>query len=362
MVSEGTPQPLITVWARSEAIRLAFDAYREHSRALQARRAATASQAPVPSGAGSQGPVRQSAWRGASTTGQGDVTVTTTIEPQQAEETRTRLVSLDLTRKCQLACTHCYNGSGTDGTHGTMTREDWARVLDEATAYGVSTVQFIGGEPTMHPDLTHLTEHALLLGMTVEVFTNLVHISPEHWALFALPGVSLGTSYYSAAAGKHDAVTGRASHRRTRANIEQAINRGLSLRVGIITEEGDDGAAARADLESLGVSRIKIDHMRAFGRAAEPEVAPCMGDLCGKCGTSQAAIAPDGTVSPCVMSGWVGVGNVKADTFSSIVGGAVMGRAKLDIRAATGFSPLCASTDDDECSPGTPGSDCSPRR
>ena len=288
--------------------------------------------------------------------------MTTTIEPQQAEETRTRLVSLDLTRRCQLACTHCYNGSGTNGTHGTMTREDWTRVLDEAAAYGVSTVQFIGGEPTLHPDLRPLTERTLLLGMTVEVFTNLVHVTPDQWELFRAPGVSLGTSYYSAGAEAHDAVTGRASHRKTRANIERAINYGVALRVGIITREGDDGAAARTDLESLGVSRIKIDHMRAFGRAAQAEADPCLADLCGKCGTSQAAISPDGMVSPCVMSGWVGVGNVKADTFGSIVGGEVMGRAKLDIRAATGFSPFCASTDDDECSPGTPGSDCSPRR
>ena len=288
--------------------------------------------------------------------------MTTTIEPEQAQEIRTRLLSLDLTRKCQLACTHCYNGSGTEGTHGTMTREDWTRVLDEAAGYGVSTVQFIGGEPTMHPDLHHLTERALRLGMTVEVFSNLVRVTEADWELFARSGVTLATSYYSADAGKHNAVTGRTSHRRTRANIERAVNRGLSLRVGVITGEGDDGTAARMDLESLGVTHIKIDHIRAFGRGAREAAEPCMGDLCGKCGTAQAAVGPDGTVSPCVMSGWFGVGNVKAAPFASIVGGEAMSRAKTDIRTATGFSPLCASTDDDECSPGTPGSDCSPRR
>lgn len=42
---------------------------------------------------------------------------------------RTRLLWLDLTRRCQLECGHCYNDSGPKGTHGSMEREDWLGVL-----------------------------------------------------------------------------------------------------------------------------------------------------------------------------------------------------------------------------------------
>jgi MoaA/NifB/PqqE/SkfB family radical SAM enzyme len=64
---------------------------------------------------------------------------------------------MDLTRQYQLNCTHCYNGSGPGGGHGTMSREDWSKVLHQAATGGVRNVQFIGGEPTMHPDFAGLS-------------------------------------------------------------------------------------------------------------------------------------------------------------------------------------------------------------
>lgn len=145
----------------------------------------------------------------------------TSVEPTSAEKTTTRLLWLDLTRKCQLNCTHCYNASGPDGTHGTMTGEDWISVLDQATAYGVRNIQFIGGEPTMHPDFTDLVDHALTIGLHVEVFSNLVHVSNECWEIFQRRGVSLATSYYSDRAEEHEGMTRRRSHDRTRTNIER---------------------------------------------------------------------------------------------------------------------------------------------
>ncbi|WP_220140453.1 radical SAM protein [Streptomyces sp. KM273126] len=91
---------------------------------------------------------------------------------------------LDLTRQCQLKCSHCHNGSGPDGTHGTMTADDWTRVLDESAAAGIPHVQFTGGEVTMHPDAPTLIEHALTLGLKVEVYSNLVHVTAAGGSCF----------------------------------------------------------------------------------------------------------------------------------------------------------------------------------
>ena len=51
----------------------------------------------------------------------------------------------ELTGKCQIACLHCYAGSGPDGTHGTMTSERWETTLADAAALGARTACFIGG-------------------------------------------------------------------------------------------------------------------------------------------------------------------------------------------------------------------------
>lgn len=126
----------------------------------------------------------------------------------------TGFVWLDLTRKCQLACRHCHNRSGPEGTHGTMATEDWTRVLGEIAAAGIPRVQFTGGEVTMHPDAPALVEHALALGLKAEVYSNLVHVTEDWWKLLRRESVSLATSYYGSSK-RHNAVTRRSSHVRT---------------------------------------------------------------------------------------------------------------------------------------------------
>lgn len=111
------------------------------------------------------------------------------------DKTAARFLWLDLTRKCQLSCVHCYNSSGPNGTHGTMGRKDWLSLLDQAADCDVRHVQLIGGEPTLHPDTAELVDHALALGLAVEVYSNLVHVTDVWWRLLRRPGVAHATSY-----------------------------------------------------------------------------------------------------------------------------------------------------------------------
>ncbi|MFJ9633604.1 radical SAM protein [Streptomyces sp. NPDC101175] len=175
------------------------------------------------------------------------------------------LVWLDLTRKCQLACGHCHNGSGPDGTHGSMTTEDWTRVLDEAAGAGVSRVQFTGGEVTLHPDAPALVEYALKLGLAVEVYSNMVHLNGSWWSLLRREHVSLATSYYGRE-DAHNAVTGRNSHARTRANIVKAVAEDIPIRVSVIVSDpSDTGEEVKRELAALGVRNVRVDHVRPFG-------------------------------------------------------------------------------------------------
>jgi len=238
-----------------------------------------------------------------------------------------------------------------------MTRGEWIDTLDQALAYGIRDVQFVGGEPTLHPDFPALVDHALTIGLRVEVFSNLVHVSDECWEVFRREGLSLATSYYSDRAHEHDAVTRRRSHHRTRANIATARRLDIPVRVGVIvTDDHHDTDAARRDLASLGVAGIRVDHVRPFGRGARGR-APDAANLCGRCGDGRAAVGPTGEVSPCVFSTWMGVGNVRNTSLASILGGPAMQVANASIRARSGGD----DDGDDECTPGFPGSECTPR-
>ena len=128
----------------------------------------------------------------------------TGLPPQAASSSPPGIPSfleLEITGLCQLRCVHCYAESGPHGGRGTMTLADWEKVIDQAAAIGVKMVQFIGGEPTLDPDLPRLIGYALGNGLKVYVYSNLVHVTPELWELFSQPGVFLGTSWYSADPG-----------------------------------------------------------------------------------------------------------------------------------------------------------------
>ena len=167
-----------------------------------------------------------------------DNTASATTETVRSPAATLHFLWLELTGRCPLTCTHCYAASSPTGSHGTMTDNDWRSVIDQAAALNVSMVQFIGGEPTAHPHFASLLRHAISSGLAAEVYTNLLHVKDTLWDLFACPGVSLATSYYSDSPQQHDAITLRpGSHAKTRANITEAIRRGIPLRAGIISLE-----------------------------------------------------------------------------------------------------------------------------
>jgi MoaA/NifB/PqqE/SkfB family radical SAM enzyme len=238
-----------------------------------------------------------------------------------------------------------------------MTAADWTRVLDDAAYHGVETVQFIGGEPTLHPAFPDLLTHALAAGLGVEVFTNLYRVAPALWELFALPGVRLATSYYADDPARHDAVTGRpGSHARTRGNIAEAVRRGIPLRVGLI-DTGDTGRAerTRAELAAVGVTDVGRDRVRAFGRGARG--AADEADTCGRCGHGTAAIGPDGAVSPCVFTRHAVAGDVRNTPLAAVLDGPAFRAcvARLDrirrSRETACAPPIIKCTPDSKCTP-----------
>lgn len=266
---------------------------------------------------------------------------------------RVEFLWLEITGKCQLQCVHCYAESSPSGSHGAMTLADWLRVITQAKELGVAMVQFIGGEPTMHPDFFTLARHALSLGLEVEVYSNLMLVTEKQWELFGMPGVRLATSYYSADAAQHEAITGRArSYERTKANIAEVVRRSIPLRVGMIgVVEGQQVDQARAELQQMGVTDIGYDQLRQVGRGIR-DLQASAEQLCGNCAGGVMAISASGEVWPCVFSRWLPIGNMLTQSLAQVV----YGPARAETRAA--LQEEFAKRNPDMCNPCTPG--CNP--
>ncbi|MGW6292780.1 radical SAM protein [Streptomyces sp. NPDC055058] len=233
-----------------------------------------------------------------------------------------RSVELEVTGRCQLSCTHCCTSSGPKASPGTMSPQNWLDAITDIAALGIPSVQFIGGEPTLSPYLPRYIDHALGLKLKVEVYSNLTHVRPGLWSAFDRPGVCLATSYYSDQAEQHEQITkGPGSYRRTRANIVEAVRRGIPLRVGIVDVlEGQRVPQAQDQLRGLGVSSIQVDRVRKVGRAAAAAATiPSTSELCGRCFRQRVSISPDGAVSGCILSRFLVAGNVRDQRLADIL-------------------------------------------
>lgn len=282
-----------------------------------------------------------------------------TIAPESPTRQAPVFLELEITGKCQLTCpTLCYAKAGPTEGHGSMTADDWKNLISEAAAIGVEKVQFIGGEPTMHPDFEALVHRALGVGLDVQVYSNLYRVRLEHWALFSHPRVSLATSYYSDIPEEHERVTGRkGSHAATRANIVQAVQRGIPLQVGIVEVlDGQRTAEARDELLALGVRTVNVDRVRSVGRG---EVhMPSTADLCGRCADGRAAVMTDGTVTPCVLGRFLKTGNAKTGGLAGVFGGQQWADTAASIPRRSVPTDACTPADSNDCDPArTPACD-----
>ena len=262
------------------------------------------------------------------------------IDPMPAAEPEARrgatFLWLELTGRCQLSCTHCYADSGPTKSHGAMTTSDWVSVIDDAADIGVREIQFIGGEPTLHPALPELVRHASSRGIAVEIYSNLVRIRADIWDLLVEYGVRLATSYYSDQPEQHRLITGNAlAHRRTTENISKAIQLGVPIRVGIVSVLEDQRIdEARRLLADLGVEDVEVDHVRRAGRANADVEVP-LEELCGQCAGDVLAVYPDGVVRPCVFARSMPVGDVLESSLRQVVDSPQLATARTAIGNAT---------------------------
>lgn len=123
---------------------------------------------------------------------------------------------LEITDSCNLKCRHCYEEAKYGSTGKIMTWEDYLHVIAQLKANGIKMIQFIGGEPMMHPELKKMITYARPDFEYIEVFTNATLINEEWVSFFKENKVNVAASVYSYDAAEHDKVTGvKGSHEKT---------------------------------------------------------------------------------------------------------------------------------------------------
>ena len=250
---------------------------------------------------------------------------------------------LEITTRCNLTCTHCYSNSDMQQPlRGKLTLDDWLSILRQAAELGCQKVQFIGGEPTVHPDLCAMIEAADRLHFqSIGVYTNATHFSPQLKQAFEAHKVALAISIYGTDPATHDLVTGhQGSFDRTVASLRWALQAGLKVRVGVTEMEENQGQleTIKKWLEAEGVKTIRWDRVRGIGRGIQQirGVTP-FNELCGACWRGRLCVCADGDVYPCVFARAFPVGNAQ-EGLAAIVGNDRLLTFRRDIKAR-GYEP-----------------------
>ena len=246
-------------------------------------------------------------------------------------------VLLELTYRCNLDCSFCYNDLSLRGTP--LSFEQYGQLLEDLAEMGTMNLILTGGEPLAHPRFLDLGARARELGFVVRIKSNGHALSGvlARKVRDRIDPFLIEVSLHGATAATHDHQTRVAgSFDRLLRNLGEVRELGLRVKINSTltryNEEEIEGMFAIAD--SLGM-RLQVDPevtprddgdktpleqsaspaglRRLFevhrarsveldpGEIAEVQVAPPHSDKHCGAGSSGLAIDPFGNVYPCVQ-------------------------------------------------------------
>ena len=117
-------------------------------------------------------------------------------------------VTFELTYGCNLKCIHCYNPTHRALPHE-LTTSEVCTLLDQIADFGVLTVTFTGGEPSIRHDIGDILRHACRQGLMIQLMTNATRITTSFTDLLLEVSVSqVNVSIYGATDAIYERMTG----------------------------------------------------------------------------------------------------------------------------------------------------------
>ena len=189
--------------------------------------------------------------------------------PAAVRRGRGPVVIWNLTRRCNLACKHCYATSADVDFPGELETPEIFRVMDDLRASGVSVLILSGGEPLLHPDVFEISRRARDMGFYVGLSTNGTLVTERN--IDAIEGI--GYNYVGISL---DGM--RATHdlfRRRYGAFDESLRgvrlcRGAGIKVGLRFTLTGDNAHELGDLLQLmrdeGIDKFYLSHLNYAGR------------------------------------------------------------------------------------------------
>ena len=173
---------------------------------------------------------------------------------------------IEITQKCNLKCLHCYTGETHKQSDNSILADDWIKIIDQLSDLGCRSIQFIGGEPCVYPELISLIDYAGTKSFeSITIFTNATIITGEFIDCLKRNNANIRFSLYGHTAQIHDAITQiTGSFEKMVMNVKRLLelNIKISPAVVIMRENQHCTEQIKLFIESLGLKYNGYDVIR----------------------------------------------------------------------------------------------------
>ncbi len=183
------------------------------------------------------------------------------------------LLAVNLTRRCNLACAHCYMDAETlkQGGADELKTAEVNALLEQIASRGTDTmVVLTGGEPLLRRDLEEMVAHGSELGLSMVIGTNGVALTDRRVKSLQAAGVmGMGISLDSLDPVRHDEFRGYpGGWEKTLAGMEACRRNDLPFQVHFsVTEENADEIRAMIDFAAtVGAHVLNVFFLICTGR------------------------------------------------------------------------------------------------
>lgn len=182
-------------------------------------------------------------------------------------------ILLELTRRCNLKCLHCFSNSSSQARMRELTTDEWLRFIDRLAEMGVFLIFFGGGEPLSRNDIFDIAAHAKSAGMEMCLLSNLTPITMDKAERLK----DIGFYKVEGNLDGPDAPTYEAlrntpgSFTKTMEGIRNCLEAGLPLRINCtLTRLNEKHITRVAELAaSLGVTDLAFIRLIEAGRGGD---------------------------------------------------------------------------------------------
>jgi pseudo-rSAM protein/SPASM domain protein len=188
------------------------------------------------------------------------------------DKQRRPVVVWNLTKQCNLYCSHCYAAADTETAPGELSTTEGKALLDDLAAFGIPVVLFSGGEPLVRDDLEELVAYAADSGIRPVLSTNGTLLTEERAESLRDAGLQYAGVSVDGLPERNDAFRGQdGAFDAAVRGIENSLDAGLKtgLRYTITEANAPDLPDVVDLLHDVGVDRFCFYHLDYGGRGAD---------------------------------------------------------------------------------------------